>query len=216
VTAEKTRAGAGAAAHDDARPPGRGNLDRDEVVAAALRLTRAVGLSGLTMRGLAGELGVSAMAAYYWVPSKRALIDLVLESVLDEINSRERTGSWRERLSVLATASREVVLSYPGVGATLLNAPAGPRAREMIAEALALLREAGYSGDRLTRAWSTYHSFMLGQFTLANMPGAGPRPPARGHRDEITHALQEARGQAAFEWGLRHVLDALEAAAHAD
>ena len=46
--------------------PGRVRLTRDDVVGAALRLTREVGLGGLTMRGLADALGVTPMAAYHW------------------------------------------------------------------------------------------------------------------------------------------------------
>jgi AcrR family transcriptional regulator len=190
--------------------PGRVRLTRDDVVGAALRLTRDVGLGGLTMRGLADALGVTPMAAYHWVDSKQALIDLVLESVQDEIAAAARSGSWRERLEQLAAASRSVILSYPGVATALLAGPAGPRARALMAEALDLLREAGYRGESLGYAWSTYHSFMLGQFTLA--ADNGHRRVDRQKGDEST-VLSEGGSDRAFAWGLGFLLDALEASA---
>jgi AcrR family transcriptional regulator len=194
----------------------RGNLGPREVVAAALGLTREVGLAGLTMRGLARQLGVSPMAAYYWVPSKQALVDLVLEAVLDEIATREvTTGTWRERLAANAIVARAVIVSYPGVSAALLGAPAGPRARAMITDALGLLREAGYDGERLAWAWGTYHAFMVGQFLLVahapSWPAASGRPPRAN--DDLGPTFAAARGEEAFSWGLNRLLDGLEAAA---
>ena len=190
--------------------PGRARLTRDDVVAAALQLTREVGMSGLTMRGLADALGVTPMAAYHWVDSKQALINLVLEAVQEEIALTPRSGSWRERLACLAIATRSAVLRYPDVGAALLAAPAGPRARELMAESLSLLREAGFRGARLGHAWSTYHSFMLGQITLASI---GARPRAAQSRDDVVRALANAGGGASFAWGLNFLLDSLENAA---
>ena len=190
--------------------PGRARLTRDDVVAAALQLTREVGLSDLTMRGLADALGVTPMAAYHWVDSKQALINLVLEAVQEEIALTPRSGSWRERLASLAMATRSAVLRYPGVGVALLSVPAGPRARKLMAESLSLLREAGFRGARLGHAWSTYHSFMLGQITLAPI---GARPRAAQSKDDVVRALASAGGDASFAWGLNFLLDSLENAA---
>jgi AcrR family transcriptional regulator len=188
----------------------RVRLTREEVVSAALRLTRDVGLPGLTMRGLADALGVTPMAAYHWVDSKQALIELVLESVQDEIASTPREGTWRQRLASLATASRAAMKSYPGVGAVLIAAPAGPRARELMAEALDLLRQAGFRKGALGNAWSTYHAFMLGQFTLVT--AALERSPESSIK-KTGRALSSAGSDASFSWGLNLLLDALEQAA---
>ncbi len=190
--------------------PDRARLTRDDVVTAALELTREVGLSGLTMRGLADALAVTPMAAYHWVDSKQALINLVLESVQEEIALTPRSGSWRERLAALAIATRSAVLHYPDVGAALLAAPAGPRARELMAEALNLLRDAGFRGTRLGHAWSTYHSFMLGQVTLASI---GARPRAAQSKDDVVRGLASAGSDASFAWGLDFLLGSLEQAA---
>lgn len=56
-------------------------LTRDELVRTAVRLLDEVGLEQLTLRRLAGELGVAAPTLYWHVKDKRALLDLVAEAI---------------------------------------------------------------------------------------------------------------------------------------
>ena len=62
--------------------PPHGNLSEEEIVAAALRVVHEDGLDKLSMRRLSRELGVSAMAPYYYVSDKRELLDLVATAAL--------------------------------------------------------------------------------------------------------------------------------------
>ncbi len=59
-------------------------ITQDKVVRTALRLIDDVGLEGLTLRRLGGELGVSAATLYWHVRDKRALLDLVAEAIVAE------------------------------------------------------------------------------------------------------------------------------------
>src|SRR3954469_15502236 len=58
------------------RPP---TIDREAVLDTALRLLDDEGVSALTMRRLAGELGVSAMAPYRHVGSKDELLMVLVD-----------------------------------------------------------------------------------------------------------------------------------------
>jgi AcrR family transcriptional regulator len=60
-------------------------LTQDEVVGAALEIIDLEGLDALTMRRLGADLGVEAMALYYHVPSKEALLDLTVERMRSEM-----------------------------------------------------------------------------------------------------------------------------------
>ncbi len=62
-------------------------LSRQRVLAAAMELADAEGISAITMRRLAADLGVEAMSLYYHVPGKQGLLDGLTEAVLDEINA---------------------------------------------------------------------------------------------------------------------------------
>ncbi len=62
-------------------------LSRQRVLSAAMDLADAEGVSAITMRRLAADLGVEAMSLYYHVPGKEGLLDGLAEAVLDEINA---------------------------------------------------------------------------------------------------------------------------------
>ena len=57
------------------------SLSRDAIVEEAIRIIADEGLSGLTMRAVAARLGVTPMAAYYYVADKDELMRLVSERV---------------------------------------------------------------------------------------------------------------------------------------
>ncbi|NEK57868.1 TetR/AcrR family transcriptional regulator [Geodermatophilus sabuli] len=100
----------------DSRPGPKTTLDVDRIVAAAVALADADGLSALSMRRVAAELGVAAMTLYTHVPGKGELLDLMLDAVLGELHPDERlltAGPWRARLEALARANWDFFLRHP-------------------------------------------------------------------------------------------------------
>ena len=89
-------------------PARRPGLSRDAVVAAAVALADAEGLSALSMRALAGRLGVEAMSLYHHVPNKEALLDAMVDVVFGEFHSPVAAGPWREELRRRSVSAREV------------------------------------------------------------------------------------------------------------
>ena len=80
---------------------------RGDVIAAALELLQNHGLAELTMRRLAGELGVQPGALYWHVPNKQAL----LAELADRIVDRAETGRREPDALDLARALRQALLS---------------------------------------------------------------------------------------------------------
>ena len=103
------------------RPP---SLSTHQVVQAALRVTREVGLDNLSMRALARELGVPPMTIYHYAPSREYLHALVVDDILSEIRvPGPDEGTWEDRLRKLHSDARRVLRSAPrGV-----DAPGGRR-----------------------------------------------------------------------------------------
>ena len=69
------------------RAPRRGpkpGLSVDRVIEAAIDLADREGLTALSMRRVADELGVGAMSLYTYVPAKAELLDLMLDAVFGE------------------------------------------------------------------------------------------------------------------------------------
>ena len=93
----------------DADAP-RAALSPDEVVAGALALVESEGLAALTMRRLAGQLGVAVTAIYWHVGDKAALLDAVVDRIITRLAAVPVEGddpatrimsvcrAWRRRL----------------------------------------------------------------------------------------------------------------------
>ena len=92
-------------------------LSRERVLASAMALADAEGITAITMRRLAADLGVEAMSLYYHVPGKEGLLDGLAEAVLVEINTavaaRVRPDDpWPTALRSRCLAAREVMVRH--------------------------------------------------------------------------------------------------------
>ncbi|MBK8460882.1 MAG: TetR/AcrR family transcriptional regulator [Micropruina sp.] len=98
-----------------------------------MELADAEGVSAITMRRLAGDLGVEAMSLYHHVPGKERLLDGLTEAILVQINSavaaRARADDdWRTALRLRCLAAREVMVRHrwaPGLLGSRSSIPAG-------------------------------------------------------------------------------------------
>src|SRR5687768_9018481 len=91
----------------------RSSLDVGRIVAAAVRLADTEGLGAVSMRRVAGELGVPAMTLYSHVPGKGELVDLMLDAALGELYPDEQAptaGNWRARVETVARENRRFLL----------------------------------------------------------------------------------------------------------
>lgn len=108
-------------------------LSRERVLAAAMDLADAEGISAITMRRLAADLGVEAMSLYYHVPGKEGLLDGLAEAVLEEVNAavavRVRPDDpWPTALRHRCLAAREVMVRHrwaPGLLGSRSSIPEG-------------------------------------------------------------------------------------------
>jgi AcrR family transcriptional regulator len=111
---------------DRARPAkaGRSGLTVDKIVAAAIELADAEGLTALSMRRVADQLGVGAMSLYTHIPGKAELIDLMLDTVIGETVVTDPDGKpptrqpadpagWRARLEAVARANLALTVAHP-------------------------------------------------------------------------------------------------------
>jgi AcrR family transcriptional regulator len=106
--------------------PGRSGLTVAAIVAAAIRLADADGLEALSMRAIAGDLGVGTMSLYTHVPGKPALIELMVDTVAGQVYAgpdqpSARQGDWRTALAFIARRNWDGYLRHPW----LLAVPAG-------------------------------------------------------------------------------------------
>lgn len=94
---------------------GRGSVDEASIVAAARRLLEAEGVGALSMRRLAAELESKPMTLYHHVPSKTALLGLVLSDVAAGIPWAAPTGTPQERMVEIVMDMVERLADLPWI-----------------------------------------------------------------------------------------------------
>jgi AcrR family transcriptional regulator len=118
----------------DVLPPAKGQrgpkqgLTVGAVVDAALALADAEGLDAVTMRALAGKLGIAPMALYTYVPGRSELLDLMLDALYSGMARRKPRGrDWRSRLEAVAHDNRALFTAHPWLSAvSTTRPPLGP------------------------------------------------------------------------------------------
>lgn len=165
-------------ARDAAATAGRGGLDQRRVIAAAVRYIDEHGLKMLTMQRLGAYLGVEGMALYRHVPGREALLDGVVEAVVNEIFQDpevrlEAHAGWVDYLQRLAHGLRRMALAHPEVFPLIATRPpAAPwirpplRSLRSIESLLTVMTQAGCSDENAAAVYRSFSSFLLGHLLL--------------------------------------------------
>ncbi|WP_194824354.1 TetR/AcrR family transcriptional regulator [Nocardia sp. XZ_19_231] len=85
----------------------------DDVVSAGIALADRDGIDKLTIRAVAAELGLRAMSLYTYVPSKDALIVLMVDAVAAADTSISADLPVRDRMIAIATQIRAELIQHP-------------------------------------------------------------------------------------------------------
>ncbi|MCY1044511.1 TetR/AcrR family transcriptional regulator C-terminal domain-containing protein [Corallococcus sp. bb12-1] len=103
-------------------------LTVDTVVATAVELADAEGLDAVTMRALAGKLGIAPMGLYTYVPGRAELIDLMLDGLHAGMARRKpKTRNWRSRLEAVAHDNRALFTAHAWLAdVSTTRPPLGP------------------------------------------------------------------------------------------
>lgn len=88
-------------------------LNRAAVVSAAVALADREGLAGVSMRHLAGELGVVPMALYKHVADKDDLVAGMIDLVVAGYAAPPPGLEWREGVRQRVLAARDALLEHP-------------------------------------------------------------------------------------------------------
>jgi AcrR family transcriptional regulator len=121
------------------------------------------------MRALAARLGVVPGAIYRQVRSKEQLLDLVVDGVLAEVDTRtDPAHSWTGQVKTLAHRLRAVLEDHPGIAAMLKTRdPLGPHSLALAEAFLTPLQQAGLPARQTVLAFSLIYDYTLG-FALSD------------------------------------------------
>jgi AcrR family transcriptional regulator len=147
----------------------RPQLDRELIVAAALKVVDADGVPALSLRRLADDLGVTPMSLYWHVADKAELLELVGHAVLAEIQLPGRTGGWKDQLRDAHRAMLTTFLRHRNATDILVGrARFGPDGLAAFERILAILLDAGFTPATAFDAYQSLYLFTLGFMTTAN------------------------------------------------
>lgn len=160
---------------------------------ATLAAIDTVGVSAVSMRGVAKILGVDAKSLYNHVEGKDGLLDAVAEHILGTITIPQRTGDTRADLRAIAHAFRASTLAHPEAATLILtrqlSSPASLAPTEAVLQVLDI---AGFAPEESVPLLRMLVATLTG--TLLRELQAGP---AFGSADGIADRLA-ALGNSGF------------------
>lgn len=215
-------------------------LDRGQIVAAAIALIDRSGIQQFSVRKLAGQLGVQPTALSRTFSNRNDLLDAIVDALVDELLTDTDTDTnvgaavigWQEYLQYLAHAVRRLALRHPQVFPLIATRPpAAPwlhpplRSLRWTETFLDTLHRAGFSDRAAVAAFRSFSSFLLGHLLLeVSALGADTAPieqpdPRSPRRDDLSGYPRLAAMKAEltgdyteeeFEEALESLLDRLE------
>ncbi len=186
------------ATQTEPRPRARDPLTRERVLRAAVDLADRDGIQALTMRNLARELGAEAMSLYYHVDNKEAVLDGVVEVIMDEINTAvglvegpPATEDWKILMRKRILAAREVLIRHRWASRVIeTRTTISPSTMRYFDDLLGVLHTGGFSYDLSHHAMHALGSRGLG-FTQELFE---PENADEGDED-LTEAMAEMADQ---------------------
>jgi len=208
----------------------RAGLTRELMIDTALRLLDEVGLDGLTVRRLATELGVKSPSLYWHIRTKQELLDGMADTIIQAagMGPPSEGESWQQWLSRRARNYRASVLAHRD-GARLVATASwlSPATIRTFDAELTAMVERGFTPAlalHTIAAISRYvNGFVLQEQTARPASPGTPREQLAalagmldgGAEATLLQAIRDAgspSGEAAFEHGLRALIDGTVAA----
>lgn len=176
--------------HQHRGPGQRAGLRPGAVIAAARSLVEREGLAALTMRRLAGDLGVAPNTLYSHFADKTALLDAVLDDVIGEIQPPDpHAVDWAEGLVALMGQTRRLLLDHAELIPLVLSRPRrGTNAIRLGEVTLQLLARGGIHGQRAVQALRALLIYSFGFAALQAPWLTEPQPDQRRARSQATLA----------------------------
>ncbi|NUP01709.1 MAG: TetR family transcriptional regulator [Nonomuraea sp.] len=199
-------------------------LEKGTIVGAALRLLQEAGFDGLTLRRLAGELGVQAPALYWHFKNKQQLLDAMAEALTAAHMARPALtdpAGWRAWMRDHAHRDRAMLNSYRDGARLVAGTRPSPLLFEVVERSVVALESAGFTVGDAVRGLFAVSSYVAG-FVLeeqadrtrgdlgAGMPDMAAFQEAHPRLMAGLKEVGDPQGERSFEGGLQVILDGME------
>jgi AcrR family transcriptional regulator len=192
-------------------------LTLDDVIDAAAGHIAKDGVETLTMRRLATRLKVTPMAIYRHVANKHALLSLVADRYLDELEEPADRSDWRAYLEQWFDALHELMLEQPVLSQVIVKQPLhGAVGWKLADHAFAVLEEHGFgpraAGSVFTAGLTYTIGFSLVGLARESEPDPTVEEPSDEERAAFPHLASAIEhyaawlGESTFQTGLRTLI----------
>lgn len=153
-------------------------LNREQVLTEALHLLDEKGLEGLSLRTLAGRLGVQAPTLYWHVENKAALLDAlsdaIMQEALAELPALDSAHSWQEWMLGALKALRDAMIAHRDGARVVSGAHDSLLRAEFTELAMARLIDGGVDPRRAWVIVLAATRYTLGHVLAEQGPDAAP------------------------------------------
>lgn len=196
------------------KPHPRAGLDRDEIVAEAIRIVESEGHAALTMRQLSARLGVNTNTVYWHVGNRESLLSAIVAQKAEDIAGVQLTGSTpRARVADGVHRARAAIAKSASVAVLAFEIGAEHQLVRPLAVAIASEIEAA-GADGLDAGIATVSLLAV----VAGLTTVEMRRPQRAPDGPAPEALSDGAWQgltdfdhhdAAFDLAIEAILDAV-------
>jgi len=199
-------------------------VTQEAIVRTAVEMIDEFGLDGLTLRALAGRLGISAPTLYWHVRDKRHLLDLVAEQVIADMLPARRHAprpgeTVTEWLADAAHQQRAALLAHRDSARVVAGNRPTQGALAGIEQTLRVLVQAGLDPGEAVRVLTAIGSYVIGDAletqASAERPADGDPTRQPGWTDKFpmlnAAAATYGREDDRFAEGLALLMDGLTA-----
>ncbi|MEO3782414.1 TetR/AcrR family transcriptional regulator C-terminal domain-containing protein [Actinocorallia sp. B10E7] len=172
-----------------------------QIAEAALAVLDADGPGALSMRAVAARLGMGTMSLYRYVEDRSQLEELIVERVLEPVDTTVPDGDWKQQLLALSERVRRAVAAHPNaVPLTAAHRQSSPSLLRWSESVLGVLTAAGLTGRARVVAMRAVLAHLLGALELehrAPLAGEGTRRMAALPAEDFPLLAATARDAAA-------------------
>jgi TetR/AcrR family tetracycline transcriptional repressor len=183
----------------------KATLDRETIIATALKLLDEVGIEGLSTRRLAAELGIKSASLYWHFKDKNELLNemsgRMFEACLPEPDLDGKTFDWAEWLAEGARGIRRTALSRrDGAQVMARPRPRTPNGRHYFEDNVKTLMRSGLADMEARLTMQTLRRFAIGAALQE-----------QSNKGSSAAAGIVGTGEEGFEFGLQTFIDGLRA-----
>ena len=143
--------------------PPREPLSRERILRTAVALADEGGAESLSMRKIAQELGVVAMALYKHVANKDELLDGMIDAVIGEIDPPIEGADWKTAMRERILSARRALLRHPWASQVIESrAEPTPTIIGYMDSMMGIFISGGFSVDLMHHAMHVMGSRILG------------------------------------------------------